>query len=222
MKKIFIMFAVICFSFVQIFAQEALIVKQDGEKVYLDISEFQEKPKVNDTFNITFWGEELKNPKTGKVLGKTIERRLNGIIKEVEELFALGVINDFKQGENLEGKDANIQVSVQKPIQVQQVTEQKNLQTLWQSRPLDGKALAFTAGNIDGSGESKLVMAYEDNKLIAYNLADDKLEEFANLKLNPLHKIISLDNADLNGNNKAEIFVTYFDTNKENFKTSIY
>lgn len=224
MKKLFLLIAVFCFSFAQIFAQEALIVKQEGEKVYMDISDFKEKPKVNDTFNITFWGSELKNPKTGKVLGKTIERRLNGIINVVEEFFAVGTVKDFKQGENLEGVNANIQVSVPapKPLPIQQVTEQKKLQPIWQSKPLENKSIAFTTADIDGSGESKLVLAYENNEIKTYTLQDGKLLEGITLKFSPLNKIVSLDSSDLNGNGKAEIFVSYFDNTKNYFSTAVY
>ncbi len=226
MKKLFILFAVVVFTSVQVFAQTALIVKQDGARVYLDISEFKEKPKVNDTFTVTFWGGELKNPKTGKVLGKTIERRLNGKITEVEPLYAVGTINNIGKGDKLEGLEANITIL---PIvqyttvpQPQQNAQQNNLTPLWQSAPLEGKALAFTAGDIMGSGENNLVIAYEDNNIISYNLQNNKLNKVTEFKLSPLNKIISLDNGDLNGNNKAEIFVSYFDTAKNNFNTSVY
>ncbi len=227
MKRLILLFIIVVFTSVQVFAQTALIVKQEGAKVYLDISEFKEKPKANDSFTVTFWGGEIKNPKTGKVLGKTIERRLNGIITTVEELFAVGNITDFNKQDKLEGLDANIKVSAKivpqiVPQAVVMQQEQNSLSPLWQSKPLDGKALAFTAGDIIGSGENGLVIAYEDNNIITYNLQDDKLNKVSEFKFNPLHKIISLDNGDLNGNNKAEIFVSYFDTARNHFNTSVY
>ena len=49
MKRLILLLILIVFTCVQIFAQTALIVKQEGPKVYLDISEFKEKPKVNDS-----------------------------------------------------------------------------------------------------------------------------------------------------------------------------
>ena len=226
MKKLFILFAIVVFTSVQVFAQEALIVKQDGGRVYLDISEFKEKPKVNDTFTVTFWGGELKNPKTGKILGKTIERRLNGTITTVEELFAVGNISDYNKQDKLEGLEANIKIlpAVQYTAapQTEQNAQQNTLNPLWQSAALEGKALAFTAGDITGSGDSSLVLADEENNIITYALQDNKLNKTSEFKINPIHKIISLDNGDLNGNNKAEIFVSYFDTAKNNFNTSVY
>ena len=223
MKRLITFMLVFCFPFVQICAQEALIVKQDGERVYLDISEFKEKPQVNDNFTVTFWGGEIKNPKTGKVLGKTIEQRLNGTITEVENLFAVGKVNNINKEDRLEGLNADIQISL--PTQNTATQTENNspaVKPLWQSEPLDGKALAFTAGNIAGNSESDLIIAYEDNNIITYTLQDDKLNKTAEFKLNPMYKIVSLDNGDLNGNNKAEIFISYFNTVQNHFNTSVY
>ena len=222
MKRLLLLFVVFVFTSVQIFAQTALIVKQEGPKVYLDISDLQERPKVNDIFTVTFWGGELKNPKTGKVLGKTIERRLNGTITMVEELFAVGNITDFNKQDILEGLEANITILPQTAPQAEQNTSTNTLNPLWQSASLEGKALAFTTGDIMGNGESNLIMAYEDNNIVAYNLQDNKLNKFSEFKFSPMYKIISLDNGDLNGNNKAEIFVSYLDTAKDHFNTAVY
>ena len=227
MKKLFLTFVVFVLSFTQAFAQEALIVKQDGGRVYLDISEFKEKPKVNDTFAVTFWGGEIKNPKTGKVLGKAIERRLNGTITAVEELFAVGDITDFDKQDKLEGLEANITVtSFTAPAQVetniQPATPVNKTTSLWQSAALDGKAAGFTAGDITGQGRNDLVIAYQDGNVVAYNLQDNKLNKMSEFKFSPMYKVISLDNGDLNGNNKAEIFISYFDTVRNHFSTAVY
>ena len=226
MKRLTLLFTVFVFTTVQIFAQSALIVKQEGAKVYLDISDFQEKPKVNDTFTVTFWGGELKNPKTGKVLGKTIERRLNGTITMVEKLFAVGNISSFNKQDNLEGLEADVKIlpTVQhnNMPQSEQNYTQNNLAPLWQSSALEGKILAFTAGDIMGNGQSNLILANEDNNIITYDLKDNKLNKISEFKFNPMFEIISLDNGDLNGNNKAEIFISYFDTAKEHFNTAVY
>lgn len=223
MKRLTLFFVAFVFVSVQVFAQTALIVKQEGPKVYLDISELKEKPKVNDTFTVTFWGGELKNPKTGKVLGKTIERRLNGTITTVEELFAVGDIKDFNKQDKLEGLDANIKILPQTvTLQTATDNQQNTLKPLWQSAALEGKALAFTSGDITGSGENNLILAYDDNNIITYNLQDNKLNKISEFKISQIHKIISLDNGDLNSNNRAEIFVSYFDTSRNNFNTSVY
>lgn len=222
MKRLILLFAVVVFTSVQVFAQDALIVKQEGAKVYLDISELTEKPKINDNFTVTFWGGELKNPKTGKILGKTIERRLNGKITEVEPLFAVGTVNNIGKEDKLEGLNANITISAPVTEIINAQPANNTIKPLWQSTPIEGKALAFTAGDIIANGENNLVIAYEDNNIIIYNLQDDKLNKISEFKLSPLNKIISLDNADLDGNGKAEIFISYFDNSKNYFNTAVY
>jgi len=225
MRKLLLLLAVVCFSVVQVFAQSALIVKQEGRKVYFDISDFKEKPKVNDTFNITFWGTELKNPKTGKVLGKTIEHRLSGVINVVEELFAVGTVNDLKD-EKLEGVEATIEkaVVVTPPAQQEpaaQVVQDKVL-PLWQSTPLENKATAVAAADIDGDGASELVLAYGDNNIKTYTLQDNKLVEGNGFQFAAFNRIITLDAADLNKNGTAEIFIGYFDSFRGRLSTAVY
>ncbi len=222
MKRLILPFVVLVFTTVQVFAQEALIVKQDGAKVYLDISEFKEKPKVNDNFTVTFWGGEIKNPKTGKVLGKTVERRLTGTITEVEKLFAVGTVNNIGKEDKLEGIEADISVSAPVTNVIAEQKDKDTIKPLWQSAPLEGKALAFTAGDIMANGESNLLIAYEGNNIIAYDLKDDKLDKVSEFKLSPMYEIISLDNADLNENGKAEIFISYFDSARNHFNTAVY
>ncbi|MDR0735096.1 MAG: hypothetical protein LBG16_05395, partial [Elusimicrobiota bacterium] len=58
--------------------ETALIVKQEGRKVYMDISELKTKPWEGVKFRIAEKGADIINPKTGKNLGKEILRRHTG------------------------------------------------------------------------------------------------------------------------------------------------
>ena len=48
---------------------QVIVVKQDGDKVYLDTSDFNRQVAVGDTFKVVLSQEKLTNPKTGKELG---------------------------------------------------------------------------------------------------------------------------------------------------------
>ena len=224
MKRFFITLTILLFSFVQVFAQEALIVKQEGRKVYLDISEFTEKPKVLDSFSISFLGEEIVNPKTGKSLGKKVDRRLSGTISIVENLYAVGELNDeITEQDKLEGLDAEIKVTPSPAIVEQKapLSEDRSVQPIWQSKPIEGKATAFTTADIDGDGQNKLVLAF-DNMIKVYDLKDSALKEISSFEISSLNEIITLDSADLDNDNKAEIFISVFDNSQSRFSTLIY
>ncbi|MBU0910584.1 MAG: VCBS repeat-containing protein, partial [Proteobacteria bacterium] len=68
----------------------------------------------------------------------------------------------------------------------------------------------FDTGDIDGDGKQDVAIASK-NKIYAYHLTDNRLVPFGELELSARSKIISLDLADLNGNGKAEIYVTSVD-----------
>jgi TolB-like protein len=69
---------------------------------------------------------------------------------------------------------------------------------------------AFDTGDIDGDGKQDVAIAAKD-KIYVYHLTDNRLVPFGELEISGRNKIISLDLADLNGNGKAEIYVTSVD-----------
>jgi TolB-like protein len=68
----------------------------------------------------------------------------------------------------------------------------------------------FDTGDIDGDGKQDVAIASK-NKIFVYHLIDNRLVPFGEIELQSRYKIISLDLADLNGNGKAEIYVTGVD-----------
>lgn len=68
----------------------------------------------------------------------------------------------------------------------------------------------FDIGDIDGDGKQDVALASK-NKIFVYHLMDNRLMPFGEIELQSRYKVISLDLADLNGNGKAEIYVTSVD-----------
>jgi len=68
---------------------------------------------------------------------------------------------------------------------------------------LEGMAI----GDIDGNGGLEVVMA-DREKVVAYKLTEGRLVEFARVKLSARYKIHAVNVADLNGNGKAEIYIS--------------
>jgi hypothetical protein len=201
-------------------ANIAPVVKQDGLKVYFDISELPVKPKIGDAFRIVQTGEDIINPKTGKNLGKEIIKQFNGQIIQAEKLYAVG---ELSAQENVLGMEAEIldsaQLTDRKNIQTKKQSDGLEITPLWQSNTIEGSYKAAAAGNISGAG-NELALAFEDNTINIFKLENNVLKKIAAAQVNPLRKIIFLDAADIKGTGKAQIFATTYDADK--FITLVY
>lgn len=203
----------------------ALIVKQDGAKVYLDTSSFKVKPQKGDAFRVAEWGEELINPKTGKNLGKILKRQLDGKIIQTEELYAIGQL-DSEQ--NVFSYEAEIFVTAPAPVAPATVQPQAMqgglavIQPVMQTKNIDGKIKAAAFGDVDGDGSNDAVFAFaEDNSVKVFALQGQELKEVSSFALSPLRKIIALDAADLKQAGRAQIFASVYDSSSEKFYTLV-
>lgn len=201
----------------------ALIVKQEGAKVYLDISAFKVKPQKGDSFRVADWGEELINPKTGKSLGKILKRQIEGKITQTEDLYAIGQL-DSEQ--NVFSSEAEIFVTVPAPVVTAQPQVAQGglavIQPVMQTKNIEGKIKAAAFGDIDGDGSNEAVFAFaEDNAIKVFALQGQELKETATLSVNPLRKVIALDAADLKQSGRAQIFASVYDTSSDKFYTMV-
>ncbi|MFH2123378.1 MAG: FG-GAP-like repeat-containing protein [Pseudomonadota bacterium] len=75
--------------------------------------------------------------------------------------------------------------------------------------PLSLEGIAI--GDVDGDGVMEVVMA-DREKVVVYQLNAGRLSEFSQIKLSARYKIHAVNVADLNGNGKAEIYISAADT----------
>lgn len=75
--------------------------------------------------------------------------------------------------------------------------------------PLSLESIAI--GDVDGDGAVEVVMA-DREKVVIYKLNEGRLKEFAQIKPLSRYKIHAVNVADLNGNGKAEIYISAADT----------
>ncbi|MDR1123926.1 MAG: hypothetical protein LBL61_04930 [Elusimicrobiota bacterium] len=205
--------------------ETALIVKQEGRKVYMDISELKTKPWEGVQFRITEKGADIINPKTGKNLGKEILKRHTGRIDYAEEAFAAGQL-DEPQPPAVLGLEAEFILPAEAARSAdafpsEQTDGETRVLPLWKSDPVEGEAVAAAAANITGAG-AELALVLGGNTINIYTLADNKLKKILTAPVNPLRKIIALDAADVKGTGRAQIFATVYDASSERFSTLVY
>ena len=221
MKKIFTLLAICLFSVVLFAQNNALVVKQEGLKVYLDITELAFKLNSGDVFTITRWGEEIINPQTNKVLGRDVQARAKGKVQSVEEAYAIAQLETPFDAKGLYAAFNREKSSSPTQADIEGQDKQE-LKPFWQSELFDGKIRAAAAGDLNGDGLNDLVLAFEDNTIKVYTLTEESLKEEFSFQINPLRRIISLDAADIKGLGRAQLFVSVLDSSSQRFNTLVF
>ncbi|MBF0225960.1 MAG: VCBS repeat-containing protein [Desulfobacterales bacterium] len=99
--------------------------------------------------------------------------------------------------------------------------KQEVLSFLWKSEKFIGNIERLSISDVDGDKSNELILA-NDNTIFVNKLSNGKLEKIFEISPDKYSKIIWLDSADINGNNKAEIFVSCFNKSKESLKSFIF
>jgi TolB-like protein len=78
---------------------------------------------------------------------------------------------------------------------------------LWRSRRFPMNVEGLSLGDVDGDGDTEVVFASE-NQASVYRFKDDAFLKVAEIELAPRRVTLGVDVADINGNGRAEIFIT--------------
>jgi TolB-like protein len=89
---------------------------------------------------------------------------------------------------------------------------------LWRSRRFSMNVEGLGLGDVDGDGDTEVVFVSE-NQMAVYRYKDQAFLKVAEVELAPRLASIGLDVADINGNGRAEIFIT---ARSENYFPSSY
>jgi TolB-like protein len=89
---------------------------------------------------------------------------------------------------------------------------------LWRSRRFKMNIEGLAMGDVDGDGDTEVVFASE-NQAAIYRYKDQRFLKVLDLEVVPRQIVLGVDVADVNGNGRAEIFIS---ARSENYFTSSY
>lgn len=223
--KLFV-FAALLAAFLPGAQAQVTVVKQDGNKLYLDTSDFNRTVAVGDTFKLIVSQERLTNPKTGKDLGIVYHYSPAGKITEVQPLYAVGEMPNA--GAYTLGQEAIIET--QAPSQPAPAVSTPAQQT---AAPVSNRKLKtytavereiISAVQADLSARPGEEIAALDTKgnLILYTPEGNTLRPLAEHKLTVTQTPLTLSAQDLMHTGHAQLFVTVYQEKEQKISTLVF
>lgn len=211
--------SIMIFSFSLAKAQNfGYLVKIDGDKIYIDITESEISPKQNDSFTVFTEGEELFNPVTKKSLGKISNNIAEGKVTEVSSKYAIGKI-DKKTAEIKTGYRVKWH-GIPAPLQAIQ-TQQTQREIIWKSKPVDGIMRSLALGDINSDGRNELICVFS-HELRIYTRENDSLKLLNKTETPALFNVISVEVHKFENAENPHIFMTGYEKLSDNINTKVF
>jgi hypothetical protein len=100
------------------------------------------------------------------------------------------------------------------PPAAQTTSVEGEIEPLWTSNPFKGTISALATGDVDGNGHPDIVFVHE-SRIMVETKNGDRLDRLAAFDAGKRHTVIAVDAGDINGNGKAEIYVTRLDAHNK-------
>lgn len=212
---------ILCASVAPLWAQNAMLVKQQGPVLYMDISALKKPVAKGDTFKIITGKETLINPKTGKNLGDVFTYSNPGTVTEVQKLYAVGEIADapqFALGAEAVFEDAAPQAA---PAQPAAAPDKKHVSDKVQKiyAPVEQTVISLSAGNVSAPGQ--VITLSQKGVVSVWNPTGEKLAPALQWQLPKTFTPITLSAVDVKETGTAQIFVTYYQAAREQISTAV-
>ena len=166
MKKFFIWLGIVLLLPVCTAAQMS-VVRVDGNKIYLDISEEKTALTPGTTFKVIVSSETLTNPQTGKNLGEIYHYSEEGKITEVQPLYAIGEMKNAK--EVTVGKRAVVgEVKTVDPV-VPAEPKKVSSRKVTTYQPVEQEIISITQADVTASGAKNIVALSNKNEITVFS-----------------------------------------------------
>ena len=214
-------------------AAQITVVKQDGQKVYLDTSDYNRTLAVGDSFKIITSQEKLTNPKTGKDLGLINHYSTVGKIIEVQSLYAIGEMPDktkFTIGQEAVIDFARPAAQAAKPAAATATTSQEIAAISAAASTRKTKTYAAVEREIISALQADLTafpgeeIAALDTKgnVVLYATDGATLTELATFKLPVTWTPVTLSAQDMTGTGHAQLFVVAYKEKEQKINTFVF
>lgn len=188
---------------------EGYVVKVEKDRVYLDQGS-ETGVRVGHRFAVFAEGEELRHPVTGASLGPIVRELASGEIVEVQDKYCVGKL---VKGEGASpGQKARVFAgeAPAAPAAPAQGARTSGPKPVYRSPLLDIVASDVAVGDVNGDGGYEAVLTGK-NRILAFPLRmeGEKWAPVCELKRSRTgDRILSVEASDVDGNGRAEIFVT--------------
>ncbi len=202
------------------------VVKADGTQIWLDLTA-ADGAAPGRGFQIYEEGEDLKHPVTGEQLGKAEKKVVDGKIEEVAEKHSLGRLAEASPLVKA-GQRARLLAVVAAPAApVAPVPSVRPGEAALRAPRTRGASLPFVVtgmavADFDGAGKPQIVLSDEKIfRLYAYPAAENKVLAEGEIPGTGA-RILSLESADMDGDKKAELFVSVYNEQLHRLETSVF
>jgi hypothetical protein len=223
----YIVFAILFLCPSLVFAQ-LMVVRTDGNKVYIDTSSLHRHVQKGETFKIILSSEKLVNPSTGKELGLVHTYSAEGKITEVQPLYAVGELpssDKIKVGQEavLEEKVAKEDLS-QTAKKAKLATKEKtpaSLRKTFTYEPIQQEIISLTEAAITTPRANELITLSKKGEVTVWNRQGEVLQKLLSYQI-PHNKTPLTISADrVREWQYAEIFVSVYDKVREKISTLV-
>ncbi|MBR3631589.1 MAG: hypothetical protein IKN49_00755 [Elusimicrobiaceae bacterium] len=207
---------------------QVTIVKQEGNKIYLDTSEYNRKVSVGDTFKIILSQEKLTNPKTGKDLGLINHYSEEGKIVEVQALYAVGQISVAGQ---YAGKEAVLENHMPAPVSVKPTTTadapvaaavSQSTRKATSYQVIEREVISAVKADLLPFPDEEIAVLDKKGNLALYSVSGEMLQEQSSYTLPVGHKPLSLSAVDVMNTGYAQLFVAVYQEQEQKISTWVF
>lgn len=197
----------------------AVVVKQDGDKIYLDISSLTTKVNKGDSFKIITETEQLINPATGKDLGNIYKYSPLGVITEVQPLYAVG---EIKQSASY---DIGAQAVFEKPSQPAPKTNAaisrkgKSTRGIITYQPVEQTIIGLTEGTL--TAPNQIITLNDKGQITVYTPQEEALTPVLTASLPAGTEPIAISSVDVKQTGRSQIFAAFYNPSRKSIFTAV-
>lgn len=203
-------------------AETGYVVRVDSQAVWLDLTA-ADGAAPGRTFQVYDEGAELKHPVTGASLGRVERVVARGTITDVAARFSTGALlardEAVKAGQRARWSAPAPRSADAAPAGPPGDAATRAPKT--RGAALDYLVNAMAVGDFDGAGRPQIALASDDSvRLYEYPATDARPIAETTFPDTGL-RVVGLDAADLDGDRKAELFVSVYDQAFRRFETRV-